>query len=92
MLITKPSLFHQVQSGFNTWLYAVEGDIEYQLGGYWASLKQGSSIALTFEQLQQLTVRGTASKQSHFVVMSGEPIKEAFVQQESICYDDATRN
>ena len=72
---------HQVQSGFNTWLYAVEGDIEYQLGGYWASLKQGSSIALTFEQLQQLTVRGTVSKQSHFVVMSGEPIKEAFVQK-----------
>ena len=72
---------HQVQSGFNTWLYAVEGDIEYQLGGHWASLKQGSSIALTFEQLQQLKVRGAAPTQSHFVVMTGEPIKEAFVQQ-----------
>jgi len=72
---------HQVQAGFNTWLYAVEGDIEYQLKGQWISLKQGTSIALTYSELTQLVVRGAGLQQSHFAVLSGQPIAEPFVQQ-----------
>ena len=72
---------HQVQKDFNTWLYAVESDIEFQLEGAWQRLAQGQSIALTYNQLATLVVRGTQSKQSHFVVISGQPIKEPFVQQ-----------
>lgn len=72
---------HQVQAGFNTWLYAVEGDIEYLLGEQWMRLEQGSSIALTYLQLAQLAVKGTETEQSHFAVMSGQPINEPFVQQ-----------
>lgn len=72
---------HQVQVGFNTWLYAVESDIEYQLKGQWISLKQRTSIALTYAELKQLVVRGAGSQQSHFAVFSGQPIAEPFVQQ-----------
>ena len=77
----RANFVHQVQVGCNTWIYAVEHDIEYRLGKRWEMLKQGTSIAVTYQQLQMLNIRGTAINSSHFAVISGQPIAEPFVQQ-----------
>lgn len=72
---------HHIQPGFNAWIYAVNGDIEYQLQGQWLSLKQSQSSTLSAADGEVLKVRGSSQSQSHFAVISGEAINEPFVQQ-----------
>lgn len=71
---------HRIQIGFNAWIYAVEGDIEYQVQGEWFTLKQGESSTITEFNEDTVSVRGKASSRSHFAVLSGEAINEHFVQ------------
>jgi len=72
---------HRIQADFNTWVYAVEGDIEYQVQGEWFILKQGESSTITEVDGEAVKVRGLPASRSHFVVLSGETIREAFVHQ-----------
>ncbi|MGJ8681667.1 pirin family protein [Paraglaciecola sp.] len=78
----KSSTFeHQIEQGYNTWLYAVEGAIEFQVSGEWVSLAKGESITISEAQQASLKVRGNSGTRSHFAVLSGETINESFVQQ-----------
>ena len=72
---------HQVQADFNAWIYAVEGDIEYQVHGEWVSLKQGESSTITGASGEVVKIRGLSASRSHFAVLSGETINESFVHQ-----------
>jgi len=72
---------HQIQQGFNTWLYAVEGRIDYQMAEQWLSLNKGESITVSERDTASLKMRGSSVKPSHFVILSGEIINEKFVQQ-----------
>lgn len=72
---------HRIQTGFNAWIYAVEGDIEYHVQGAWFSLKQGESSTITEASGEAVKVRGLSASPSHFAVLSGETINETFVQQ-----------
>lgn len=77
----KASVFeHRIQTGFNAWIYAVEGDIEYQVRGEWFTLHQGESSAIVGTEGEPVTIRGKSSSSSHFAVLSGETINENFVQ------------
>ena len=78
---TRAQFNHQVQTGFNTWVYAVEGDIDVLVNGQTLTLKQGTSMSFTFDEMSLLSIKGTVNSESHFVVMSGQPINEPFVQQ-----------
>lgn len=78
----KKSIFeHHIQNGFNTWLYAVEGKIDYQVAGQWLSLNEGESITISERDKASLKIRGSSVNPSHFAVLSGEIINEEFVQQ-----------
>ena len=72
---------HQIQQGFNAWLYAVDGKIDYQVADQWFSLNKGESITISARDQASLKVRGSSVKPGHFVVLSGEIINEEFVQQ-----------
>lgn len=72
---------HAIQTGFNAWIYAVEGDIEYRVRGEWFSLKQGESSTITKADGEAIAVRGSSCSHSHFAMLSGETINETFVQQ-----------
>ncbi len=72
---------HRIQTGFNAWIYAVGGDIEYQVKGEWFTLKQGESNTITERVDDTVSVRGTSSSPSHFALLSGLAVNEAFVQQ-----------
>lgn len=72
---------HHIQTGFNVWIYAVEGDIEYQVSGEWFGLAQGESSTITKADGEAIAVRGSSSSHSHFAMLSGETINETFVQQ-----------
>lgn len=71
---------HQIQAGFNAWIYAVEGDIEYRVHGENFRLKQGESSTITKADGEVVAVRGTSASSSHFAMLSGEAINETFVQ------------
>jgi redox-sensitive bicupin YhaK (pirin superfamily) len=72
---------HQIQQGFNIWIYAVDGKIDYQVANQWLSLHKGESITISERDKASLKIRGSSVKPSHFVVLSGEIINEEFVQQ-----------
>jgi redox-sensitive bicupin YhaK (pirin superfamily) len=77
----KTSVFeHRIQTGFNAWIYSVEGDIEYKVRGNWFTLHQGESSAIDDAENEAITIRGKSSSSSHFAVLSGETIHEHFVQ------------
>lgn len=72
---------HNIKEDFNTWLYAVEGDLQYKIDGKWHALAQGESTTISQTDPIELNVRGTSETQSHFTLLSGETINESFVQQ-----------
>jgi redox-sensitive bicupin YhaK (pirin superfamily) len=72
---------HHIQTGFNAWIYAVDGDIEFLVQGEWFSLNQGESSTINEANGQAVTVRGLSSSHSHFALLSGETINETFVHQ-----------
>lgn len=72
---------HHIQADFNAWIYAVEGDIEYQVLGEWFRLKQGESSTITEANGEAVKLRGRSASRSHFAVLSGATINESFVQQ-----------
>lgn len=72
---------HRIQTGFNAWIYSVEGDIEVHVRGEWLTLHQGESSAIVGAEGEAVAIRGKSSSSSHFAVLSGETISENFVQQ-----------
>ena len=77
----KTSVFeHRIQAGFNAWIYSVEGDIEFHVRGEWFTLHQGESSAIVGTEGETVTIRGKSPSSSHFALLSGETIKENFVQ------------
>ncbi len=72
---------HHIQTGFNAWIYSVEGDIEVHVRGEWLTLHQGESSAIVGTEGEAVAIRGKSPSSSHFVVLSGKTINESFVQQ-----------
>ncbi|MDX1669375.1 MAG: pirin family protein [Limnobacter sp.] len=72
---------HSIQNGFNTWIYAVDGTIEYRVRGEWFSLKQGESSTITESKGETIAVRGSSLARSHFALLSGKTINETFIQK-----------
>jgi len=72
---------HHLPADFNAWIYAVAGDIEYQVQGQWFTLKQGEAGTLTAADGEAVKVRGLSALRSHFALLAGETINETFVQQ-----------
>jgi len=72
---------HPIQAGFNAWIYAVEGDIEYQVHGERFRLRKGESSTIAKAAGAVVAVRGTSASRSHFAMLCGEAINETFVQQ-----------
>ncbi|BCL69038.1 nuclease PIN [Vibrio nigripulchritudo] len=72
---------HHIAKGFNAWLYAVDGSIEYKSNGRWHMLAQGESTTISQVGVFDLKIRGTSQTRSHFTLLSGQIINESFVQQ-----------
>lgn len=79
--VDKASVFeHRIQTGFNAWIYSVEGDIEFDVRGEWFTLHQGESSAIVGTEGEAIAIRGTSASSGHFAVLSGKTINEHFVQ------------
>ncbi len=75
---------HELKNGDNAWLYAIKGKLRLTISGQEIDLLAGQTIAITSSDDASLnTVRLTNSgnEQAHFVLFSGKPIAEAFVQK-----------
>lgn len=72
---------HRIQTGFNSWIYAIEGGINYRTNNRWLQLKQGESCVIREAEGDVIQVRGTSASRSHFALLSGKKISEPFVHQ-----------
>lgn len=76
---------HQLNEHESAWVYAIQGQLELYIQGEKIRLSQGQSIALSqFEDnpvLRSLRLVNSSSEQAHFVLFSGRPINEPFVQK-----------
>ncbi len=71
---------HQVAAGHSQWIYAVKGSIELSDGTAFVTVKAGEALAArAMPDSAILTMR--AHTDSHAVIVTGEPINEAFVQR-----------
>lgn len=75
---------HELTSGRNAWVHAIDGDIEVAALATNAVLRKGQAIAIeNAESDKSITVRVSANEhsQAHFALFDGQAIKEPFVQQ-----------
>ena len=78
------SFEHEINSGRNTWVHALDGEIDVAAGAKNTRLRKGQAIAVdNSESVESITVRITASNhaQAQFALLDGQAIKEPFVQR-----------
>ena len=78
------SFEHELTSGRNAWIHAINGEIDVAVSGKHKRLRQGQAIAIgNSENEQAITVLVSASEpgKAHFTLLDGEAIQEPFVQQ-----------
>lgn len=78
------SFEHDVASGRNAWVHAINGDIDVSVLANDTRLRQGQAIAIdNSESGESITVRVSASNhsQAQFALLDGKAIKEPFVQR-----------
>ena len=78
------SFEHAISSGRNTWVHAIDGDIDVAVTAENIRLRKGQAIAINnSENGESITVRVSSSNhsQAQFAVLDGHAIKEPFVQR-----------
>jgi redox-sensitive bicupin YhaK (pirin superfamily) len=83
-LVRNGSFEHELTSGRNVWVHAIDGEIDVAVLANDAKLRKGQAIAIdNFESGQSITVRVSASShsQAQFALLDGQAIKESFVQR-----------
>lgn len=83
-LVLNGSFEHELTSGRNAWLHAIDGDVDVAVLAHEAKLRKGQAIAIgNSESGESITVRISASNhsQSKFALLDGQAIKEPFVQR-----------
>ncbi len=78
------SFEHEVTSGRNVWLHAIDGDIDVAVRPKNTRLRKGQAIAIdNSESGESISVHISASNHSRadFVLLDGQAIKEPFVQR-----------
>lgn len=83
-LVDNGSFEHELTSGRNAWVHAIDGEIDVAVLANDAKLRKGQAIALdNTESGQSITVRVSASNhsQAQFALLDGQAIKEPFVQR-----------
>ena len=74
---------HVLTSGRNTWVHAIDSDIDVAVSADDLRLRKGQAIAIdNSESGKPITVRVATSNhsQAHFALLDGQAIKESFVQ------------
>ncbi|TRY29815.1 pirin family protein [Aliiglaciecola sp. M165] len=80
--------FH-LEAGLNTWVYAVSGMVGLTLGESELMLQKGESTVIEGGQAKSIvTLFNQDSKEAHFVIVSGKPLNESFVQQGPLVASD----
>ena len=83
-LARKGSFEHAITSGRNTWVHALDGDIDVAVAANDTRLRKGQALAINnSENGESITVRVSSDKhsQAQFAVLDGQAIKEPFVQR-----------
>lgn len=83
-LVRNGSFAHELTSGRNAWIHAIEGDIDVTVSGNGARLRNGQAIAINnSDSGESASVRISASNhsQAQFALLDGQAIKEPFVQK-----------
>lgn len=83
-LVHNGSFEHELTSGRNAWVHAIDGDIDVAVWANSTSLRKGQAIAIdNSEGGESITVRVSASSHSltQFALLAGQAIKESFVQR-----------
>lgn len=78
------SFEHAISSGRNTWVHALDGDIDVAVSTEDIRLRKGQAIAITnSENGESITVRASSDNhsQAQFAVLDGQAIEEPFVQR-----------
>lgn len=75
---------HEVISGQNAWVHAIDGEIEVTVAGNHQILRQGQAVAIgNSDSDESIIVRVDASGRSpaQFALLNGQALKEPYVQQ-----------
>lgn len=75
---------HDLKAGENSWVYAVEGEIELVVAGENARLQAGESIAIqatSGSAANTIELTNVANSRAHFALFAAPPVNEAFVQK-----------
>ena len=78
------SFEHELGSGRNAWLHAIDGEIDVAVTGNSSRLRKGQAIAIDNSgNGESIVVRISAHqrRKSQFALLEGEALKEAYVQQ-----------
>ncbi|NVK56107.1 MAG: pirin family protein [Alteromonadaceae bacterium] len=71
-----------IDEGEGAWIYAVSGTLQLEFGASVMVLKKGTSVSLPAAARDiQVRIINIGLRESHFVVLSGKPLEEPFVQQ-----------
>lgn len=72
---------HSIPADHHSWIYAVNGDITIELEGNSQQLLQGESLVVSSSAKEANITITAQSQHSHFVLLSGQPLREHFVQK-----------
>ena len=75
---------HDLQPGENSWVYAIEGEIELIVTGEKVRLRAGESIAIESHSgsaTKIIEFTSVADSDAHFALFAAEPVREAFVHK-----------
>ena len=83
-LVHNGSFEHELTSGRNAWIHAIDGEIDVAVSENDARLRKGQAIAIDNSgSSESITLRVSASNhsQAQFALLDGQAIKEPFVQR-----------
>lgn len=74
---------HELKQDHNLWLLALEGELDIHLGDKRKLLQKDEALAVDPDEIAtdlSLKVINRSAEKSHFILLSGQAIKETFVQ------------
>ncbi len=83
-LVPNGSFEHEVISGQNAWVHAIDGEIEVAVAASQTRLRQGQAVAIdNSDSGDSVIVRVAAGgrSQAQFALLNGQALKEPYVQQ-----------
>ena len=84
LLAENGSFEHELTSGRNAWIHAIDGEIEVTVLAKHTRLRKGQAIAIANSENNEsipVLVSASALGKAHFALLDGQAIKESFVQQ-----------